>query len=168
MTTLAVPVPGEGASRSATPGGQPGPSPGTPVLAQVEGQLSDYENRARNARVGHLALRLVALVFGATVTVLAAADVSPLVTASFAAAVVVSEGIQQLLQLHTHWLSYRDAIELLRQESFRYVNRLEPYDDDDTARDKRLATVLSQVITSEHKAWAIAMRASRSTSGTSS
>src|SRR3954470_24809939 len=135
MTTLAVPAPGDGTPPPREEDDRSGPTPGADVLGQVEHELSEYKRRGRNARLGYLTLRLVALVVGAAVTVLAAADVSPPVTASLAATVVVSEGIQQILQLHTHWLSYRDAIELRRHERFRYTNHLEPYDDDDTARD---------------------------------
>jgi hypothetical protein len=58
-----------------------------------------YERQATRTRTGYQVLRILALVTGATVTVLAASAAPPPVTASLAAAVVVLEGLQQVFQL---------------------------------------------------------------------
>jgi hypothetical protein len=127
------------------------------VWKELEREFSRYDRGADLARIGYLVLRLVALVVGAIVTVLAAIDAGPGLTASLAAVVVVAEGAQQLFQAHTQWISYRAAAETLRREAFLYVARLAPYDDP-TTRRVRLADVLRDVTSSENSAWLSTMR----------
>ena len=141
------------------------PAPADPAeLADVVWQelvreFTRYDRWATQARIGYLALRLVALGVGALVTVLAATDAAPGLTASLAATVVVAEGAQQLFQAHTRWISYRSAAETLRREAFLYTAGLEPYSDGDPAvRRTRLGTAVRDITSSENTAWLRTMR----------
>lgn len=118
-----------------------------------------YSKAATRTRVGYQSLKMTALVAGAIVTVLAAASAPPILTASLAGLVVVTEGTQQLFQLHRNWLSYRSTAETLRHHAFLYVADVMPYDDPATRRDL-LAALLKDVTASESVRWADAMKRS--------
>jgi hypothetical protein len=81
----------------------------------LNAQFRWYERAATRNRVSYQALKVVAIVFGAAVAVLAAADAPAAITAGLAASVVVLEGIQQVFQFHPNWITYRATAETLRQ-----------------------------------------------------
>jgi len=111
-----------------------------------------YNRQATRARKAYQILRVLVLVVGATVTVLAASSAPAAVTASLAAAVVVLEGLQQVFQFQKNWISYRSSAEGLRFQWFLYAARRSPYDDDRTRVD-RLAQVMLEVTTKESVGW---------------
>jgi hypothetical protein len=135
----------------------PPPDADDVVWREVVREFSRYNRQAVRSRIGYLSLRLVALVVGAVVTVLAAIDAPPAVTAGFAAVIVVAEGAQQLFQLHTHWISYRATAETLRRAAFLFAAGIEPYNDPQTCRGQ-LATVLRDTVAAENTDWASSMR----------
>jgi hypothetical protein len=118
------------------------------VWRELDREFRRYDAAAGRHRVAYLTLRLVVLVVGAAVTVLAAIDAGPPITASLAAVVVVAEGAQQLFQLHTRWIDDRGAAETLRREAFLYAAQLPPYADFATRR-LRLAAALQDVTSRE-------------------
>lgn len=115
-----------------------------------------YDKAATRNRLGYQVLKLAALVAGAAVTVLAAVSAPPALTASLAGLIVVMEGIQQLMQLHRNWLSYRASAETLRHHAFLYVADVKPYDDPATRRDL-LASFLKDLTATENGQWVDAM-----------
>lgn len=125
---------------------------------ELVAQFQWYDRAATRTRLGYHILRLISLVVGATVTVLAAADAPPVVTASFAAVIVVAEGAQQLWQLHRNWISYRATAETLRRHAFLYAAKVAPYHDD--GRRHALAAFMHGLTAQENTAWADSMRQS--------
>ncbi len=119
---------------------------------EVDAVFQWYNRQATRARKAYQVLRVLVLVTGATVTVLAASAASPILTASLAAAVVVLEGLQQVFQFQKNWISYRSSAEGLRFHWFLYAARRAPYDDDRTRAD-RLAQVMREVTTKENAGW---------------
>lgn len=125
---------------------------------ELVAQFRWYDRAATRTRLGYQILRLIALVVGAIVTVLAAADAPPVITAGLAAAIVVAEGAQQLLQLHRNWISYRATAETLRQHAFLYAAKVAPYSGPD--RREALGIFMHAITTRENTAWADSMRQS--------
>lgn len=125
---------------------------------ELVAQFRWYDRAANRTRIGYHTLRLISLVVGATVTVLAAADAPPVVTAGFAATIVVAEGAQQLLQLHRNWISYRATAETLRRHAFLYAAKVAPYHDD--GRREALAAFMHGITAQENTAWAETTRQS--------
>lgn len=119
-----------------------------------------YDKSATNSRLAYQGLKLVTLLLGGAVTVLAAIGSPAAVTASLAAAIVASEGIQQLFQLQTNWILYRAGAESLRHHAFLYAARAQPYDDPTTRRD-RLADTLRTITTTENTKWTRTMQTPR-------
>jgi Protein of unknown function (DUF4231) len=116
-----------------------------------------YDRAASRSRTGYLALRLLALAVGSAVTVLAAVRAPAGLTAGLAAVGVVSEGVQQLFQLHPNWINYRSTAEKLRRHAFLFAATVPPYDEVDTRR-ARLADLLRDAGTTESHVWAGTMR----------
>jgi hypothetical protein len=128
----------------------PTPADADPVVwPELARLFHRYDVQAGRHRAGYLTLRLVVLVVGVAVTVVAAIDAPPAVVASLAAIVVVAEGAQQLFQLHTRSVAYRTAAETLRRENFLYVAGLAPYDDPAT-RLGRLAAFVQDITPGEY------------------
>jgi hypothetical protein len=124
---------------------------------QLEAQFGWYDTAAGRSRLGYQALKVTALVLGATVTVLAAVGASAAVTASLAAAIVVVDGVQQVFKFHSNWISYRATAEKLRQHAVLYVAKATPYDDPRTRR-QNLATVVRDLTAREVAGWSTTMR----------
>jgi hypothetical protein len=123
---------------------------------QLCAYLAWYERAARRARIGYRTTRLLAIVVGSAVTVLAASSAPAILTASLAAVVVVLEGTQQLFQFQVSWIRYRETAETLRRTGHQYAARVPPYDTGD--RRARLAELLDVTVISEGRAWTQAMR----------
>jgi hypothetical protein len=130
------------------------------VWQEVEAFFTWYSRNARTARIKYQTLKVTSLLLAAAVTVLAATDARPVVTACFAAAIVVAEGIQQLFKFHENWLRYRVVTENLREHAFFYVARVAPYDGDVAAAQAKLGALLQTVITDESRQWTAQMKPS--------
>ncbi|HST48943.1 DUF4231 domain-containing protein [Jatrophihabitans sp.] len=124
---------------------------------QLVAQFRWYNRAATGHRRGYLVLKIVALVLGGAVTVLAAISAPAGLTASLAAGIVAAEGLQQVFQMHANWISYRTTAEALRQQAFLYTARVDPYADPATRRD-RLADVVRTITANENNAWTKAMQ----------
>jgi hypothetical protein len=129
------------------------------VWRELERSFHFYDRHASRNRLGYQSLKVITLVMGACVTVLAARGASATLTAVLAAGVVVLEGIQQVFQLHTNWITYRATAETLRNHAFRYTAGAEPYTDP-RQRRRRLAENLQSVTANENSAWANYMTSS--------
>lgn len=117
-----------------------------------------YDRAAGRNRAAYLVLKLMFLVAGASVTVLAAVSARSVVTAALAAALIVLEGVQQLFRLHANWIAYRATAESLRAHALAYASRVEPYAE---ARDRRarLADFLRDTTLRENASWTRIMKA---------
>lgn len=123
----------------------------------LNAQFRWYERAATRNRVSYQALKVVAMVFGTAVAVLAAADAPAAITAGLAASVVVLEGVQQVFQFHPNWITYRATAETLRQNAFLYVARVGPYASAESRRDQ-LAEVVRDITAKENASWTGTMR----------
>lgn len=132
---------------------------------QMEAHFRWYDRSATRSRYGYQGLKILALVSGAAVTVLAAIGAPPGLTASLAAVVVVAEGVQQVFQFHANWISYRSTAETLRQHAFFFAAGIEPYDDPSTRR-RMLAALLRDLTSKENATWSAAMRTPVPSAGT--
>lgn len=124
---------------------------------EYEAHFRWYDRAATRSRRAYAALKVASLTVAAAVPVVAALRAPAGVTATLAAVVVVVEGILQMFQLQTNWISYRATAEALRQQAFLYAAQVDPYNDPGTRRD-RLATFLSSTTGRENTTWAQGMR----------
>jgi hypothetical protein len=155
---------------TSTPRDRPGQLPQPPddndrdnlVWRQCEEQFAYYDHTAATTRRAYVTLKTLSLLVAASVPVLAATHAIATLTASLAATVVVIEGIIQLLQLQTNWISYRSTAEALRQHAFLYAAGIGSYADPAT-RTAQLAQQIRELTTNESATWTDSMRNSPKT-----
>ncbi|MGH3998904.1 MAG: DUF4231 domain-containing protein, partial [Pseudonocardiaceae bacterium] len=82
-----------------------------PAWDRLEDQLSWYDRKSVAAQRAYKRIKLSQLIVGAAVPVFAGLQLSPVLTATLAAYVVVAEGVQQLYQWQTNWVLYRATAE---------------------------------------------------------
>lgn len=121
------------------------------TLGRLEDQLGWYDRKSVAAQQAYKRTKLVQLVVGAAVTVIAALDAPAAVTAALAAVVLVAEGVEQLYQWQTNWVLYRATAEALKHEKFLYLAAAGPYSMDD--RDRVLAERVEGLVSQEHAKW---------------
>ena len=122
-----------------------------PAWDRLQDQLSWYDRKSIAAQQAYKRVKLCQLIIGAAVPVVAALQISPALTATLAAVVVVAEGTQQLYQWQTNWVLYRATAEALKHEKYLYLAAAGPYSTDD--RQRVLAERLEGLISQEHAKW---------------
>ncbi|UGT53347.1 DUF4231 domain-containing protein [Nocardia asteroides] len=128
------------------------PNPSADVVwERVEGQLDYFRSTAKKAKTLYLSTKLVQLVVGAVIPVLAAAEITGWVTAAVAAIPIAAEGAQQLFQWHSNWLRFRAAAEELKTESFLYRAKVGPYENEN--RREILAERTARISADETAGW---------------
>lgn len=124
---------------------------------ELDAHFHWYGRGATRTRLSYQVIKVAVLVIGAAVTVLAATRASSALTAALAASVVVLEGILQLFQFQSNWITYRRTAEAIRQQAFLYVAQVGPYADTQTRRE-RLAEFMAEITAVESTGWASTMR----------
>lgn len=119
---------------------------------RLEDQLGWYDRKSVAAQRAYKRVKLLQLIVGAIVPVVAALQAPPAVTAALAAVVVVAEGAQQLYQWQTNWVLYRATAESLKHERYLYLAEAGPYSAGN--RYQILAERLEGLVSQEHAKWA--------------
>jgi len=130
----------------------PDPTPGgSPAWLRLEDQLEWYDRKSVGAQRAYKRLKVLELVVAGAVPVLAALPVQAAVTASFAAVVVIAEGVLQVNQWQTTWVLYRATAEALKHEKYLFLANAGPYSGSD--RDRVLAERVEGLVSQEHAKW---------------
>ncbi|HZJ07969.1 MAG TPA: DUF4231 domain-containing protein [Nocardioidaceae bacterium] len=120
--------------------------------ARLEDQRAWYDTKSTGAQRNYKRTKLLQLVVGSSVPVVALMSVAPAITATLAAVVVILEGTQQLYQWQTLWVQYRATAEALNHERFLYLAGAGPYYGPD--RHRILAERVEGLVSQEHARWA--------------
>ncbi|WP_420791468.1 DUF4231 domain-containing protein [Actinomycetospora lutea] len=120
-------------------------------LERLDDQLSWYDAKSGAAQKAYKRTKLIQLIVGASVPVVALASPTPALTASLAAVVVVAEGVQQLYQWQTNWVLYRATAEALKHEKYLYLGQAGPYEASD--RKRVLVERVEGIVSQEHAKW---------------
>lgn len=127
-----------------------------PEWQRLEDQLDWYGQRSRHCRRWHKRLRLLQVVFAATIPVLSMADSSLFrwLTAVLGASIAVLEAIEQINQFGPLWIQYRGTAEQLKHEKFLLLAGAGPYRDLERAEALcLLAERVEERVSSEHARW---------------
>jgi hypothetical protein len=126
------------------------------LWAQFTAQFTDYSRAARTNRLAYQSSKVITIVVAAAVTICAALSAPAWLTASLGGVLVVVEGLQQMFQWQTNWITYRRAAEQMRQHGFAFAAAMPPYGGAD--RRERLAAEMQTVALTENTTWAGRMR----------
>jgi hypothetical protein len=125
-----------------------------PTLQRLEDQISWYDRKSQNAQSWFKALKIVQLVAAGMIplTVVFGIPGPERVTAVLALLVLVVEGLQQLNQYQSNWISYRSTCEALRHEKYLFLAGAGPYAKAEQALPL-LADRIEGLISQEHAKW---------------
>jgi uncharacterized protein DUF4231 len=97
------------------------------TLARLEDQINWYDRKSANSRIWHLRLKIGMLLSAGAIPFSAAIGAHAYVGGVLGVIVVVIEGLQQLFQFHTNWVSYRGTCESLKHEKYLFLALAGPY-----------------------------------------
>ncbi|GGX89839.1 hypothetical protein GCM10007160_16550 [Litchfieldella qijiaojingensis] len=123
---------------------------------RLEEQLAWYSRRSGHCQRWHKGLRIVQVIFAASIPVISLADV-PLarwLTASLGALIAVLEAVEQINQFGPLWIQYRSTAEHLKHEKYLFLAGAGPYRDIERAEALRLlAERVEEHVSREHARW---------------
>ena len=121
------------------------------VISRLQDQRAWYDDHANRARIMYWVIKVIQLVLGASIPVVAGLHAPAAVTGSLGALIVVLEGVQQLFQYHDNWIRYRMAATALAKEGNLFQARAGDYS---TGNPLALLALRTEAITSdEATAW---------------
>jgi hypothetical protein len=125
-----------------------------PTLERLEDQIGWYDRKSRYAQRWFKSLKIVQLVTAGLVPVAAVFVTTGLekVTAVLGLVILIVEGLQQLNQYQTNWISYRSTCEALRHEKYLFLARAGPYASVEHPL-VLLADRIEGLISQEHAKW---------------
>lgn len=126
----------------------------SPTLQRLDDQIDWYDKKSQNAEFWFKRLKLVQLVTAGVIPMLAIFGIpgTDKVTAILGLVILVAEGLQQLNQYQTNWISYRSTCEALRHEKYLYLAKAGPYAKAEQALPL-LADRIEGLISQQHAKW---------------
>src|SRR5262252_5506374 len=107
-----------------------GYTPGQDVtLDHLQDQIEWYDRKSGSNQKAFKYLKICTISAAALIPVLAKINTMSSVTAGLGVFIVILEGLQQLNQYHSNWISYRSTCEALKHEKFVYLGKAAPYAD---------------------------------------
>jgi hypothetical protein len=138
-------------------------------MARLDDQIDWYDRRGGTNQRTYKALKVIVIVVAALIPLLSGvqlaiiAPVLSLLLGALGAVIAIIEGIQQLGQYQSNWISYRSTSEALKHEKYLYLARAGPYANAADAH-ALLAERVESLVSQEHAKWASTQQvASRTT-----
>ena len=128
------------------------PAASGPAWDRLEDQVGWYDRKSQAAQRAYKRLKVLQLVAAAAVPVVAAAEAAAWITAGFGGVVLVLEGLQQLGQYQSNWITYRSTCEALKHEKYLYLAGAGPYRNSGD-RSMVLAEHIEGLVSQEHARW---------------
>jgi Protein of unknown function (DUF4231) len=122
------------------------------TLDRLDDQIGWYDRKSLSNQARFKLLKLVTLVAGGLVPILALSNAPSIAVAGVGFLIVVVEGLQQLNQYYANWISYRSTCEALKHEKFLFLAKAGPYA---AAIDSivLLAERIEGLVSQEHAKW---------------
>jgi hypothetical protein len=123
-----------------------------PTLERLEDQIGWYDRKSVRSQRWFKGLRVVSLVAGGLVPILALMNAHRLAVAAVGLILIVVEGLQQLNQYYANWISYRSTCEALKHEKHLFLAKAGPYASAPNAL-VLLAERIEGLVSQEHAKW---------------
>lgn len=102
-----------------------------PTLARLDDQIDWYDRKSLAAQKWFKALKIIQIVCAGVVPLVTIFGVEGVllgqVTAILGLAILIVEGLQQLNQYQSNWITYRSTCESLKREKYLYLGKAGPY-----------------------------------------
>lgn len=129
------------------------------TLERLEEQIQWYDRASIASQKTWKRLKICTIVAAALVPALAGNAALHWLTAALGVFIVVVEGIQQLYQFQSNWITYRSTCEALKHEKYLYRASAGPYAAAGDAH-ALLAERIESLISQEHAKWTSAFEKS--------
>jgi hypothetical protein len=131
-----------------------GYTPGQDItLDHLQDQIEWYDRKSGYNQKAFKFLKICTISAAALIPVLASVHRMSCVTAGLGVLIVILEGLQQLNQYHSNWISYRSTCEVLKHEKFLYLGKAGLYAAANDAH-ALLAERIESLVSQEHAKWA--------------
>lgn len=126
----------------------------SPTLTRLDDQIDWYDKKSQRAQIWFKSLKIVQLVVAGLIPLVALFTIphADRLTAILGLAILVVEGMQQLNQYQSNWISYRSTCEALRHEKFLYLGHAGPYKSESRPQTV-LAERIESLVSQEHAKW---------------
>jgi hypothetical protein len=123
------------------------------TLDRLQDQIEWYDRKSESNQKAFKVLKICTISAAALIPVFAKIGGSSWITAGLGVFIVILEGLQQLNQYHSNWISYRSTCEALKHEKFLYLAKAGMYG---AANDPHalLAERIESFVSQEHAKWA--------------
>ncbi|MGD0222711.1 MAG: DUF4231 domain-containing protein [Terriglobia bacterium] len=124
-----------------------------PTLQRLEDQINWYDRKSNYSQKVYKWLKIIEIVAAALVPLSAGLHLPAPVTGSLGVLIAVLEGLLQLNQYHSNWITYRSTCETLKHEKYLYLANAGPYSTAPAAH-VLLAERIESLVSQEHAKWA--------------
>src|SRR5687767_5451621 len=127
-----------------------------PAWHRLQDQLSWYDARSGRCQRWYKKLKFSQIVLAVAIPVMSHVDppVAKWLTSIAGAVIAILEGIQQVNQYSTLWVTYRSTAERLKHEKYLFLSAAGPYKGwSDTERLVVLAERVEEQVSTEHANW---------------
>jgi hypothetical protein len=125
------------------------PDSGYPRLEQ---QIRWYDSKSGNAQWWYKRTKVAEFLLGGAIPL--TATWNGIATGILGIAALALEGLQQLNQWQSNWITYRSTCEALRHEKYSYLARAGVYDNmTDVQAHKVLVQRVEALVSTEHAKW---------------
>jgi hypothetical protein len=126
----------------------------TPSLQRLDDRIDWYDKKSQHAQTWFKNLKLIQLISAAIIPFLVIFSIPywDKVAAVLGLVILLVEGLQQLNQYQTNWISYRSTCEALRHEKYLFLASAGPYANADRALPL-LADRIEGLISQENAKW---------------
>lgn len=123
-----------------------------PTMQRLEDQIKWYGSRSlQNQRIFKV-LKMVTILAAALIPFLAGHVPQQWIIGGLGVLIAVVEGLQQMNQYHSNWITYRSTSEALKHEKFLYFAKAGPYAAASDAH-ALLAERIESLVSQEHAKW---------------
>lgn len=102
-----------------------------PTLERLDSQIDWYDRKSQSAQRWFKRLKMIQIFCAGVVPLVTIFgvrdDLVGRVTAVLGLAILIVEGLQQLNQYQSNWITYRSTCESLRHEKYLYLGKAGPY-----------------------------------------
>jgi hypothetical protein len=129
---------------------------GDPIMGRLDEEIQWYSRTSRRSQRQYKWLKFVEISAAAAIPLVAAFSAPIEVGAALGTLIVVLEGLQQINQYQSNWITFRSTCEALKHEKFLYIASAGPYDG---AHPRQLlAERVESRISREHANWVSARK----------
>ncbi len=123
------------------------------TLDHLQDQIEWYDGKSGRNQKAFKFLKICTISAAALIPVFAKIEQMSWITVGLGVLIVILEGLQQLNQYHSNWISYRSTCEALKHEKFLYLGKAGMYA---AAADPHalLAERIESLVSQEHAKWA--------------